>query len=173
MVPSDIGLACTAPTSRYPDGRTATSAGYWAHKAVRQEPCKACRLGHLEYGTSTRARAAERRRSDPNATAPACAGPSKKHPEGRTGTVAGFMAHVYYGEKSCEPCLRGNAAASAAYKAADPEGHLGMNLKYKYQLSVDDYLEILDRQGGRCAICRTNAPTDVRTNRFQVDHDHR
>lgn len=38
----------------------------------------------------------------------------------------------------------------------------------KFDLSSDDYMRLLHRQGGRCGICR-NRP---RTRRFAVDHDH-
>lgn len=38
----------------------------------------------------------------------------------------------------------------------------------KFDLSGDDYMRLLHRQGGRCGICRRRP----RTRRFAVDHDH-
>ncbi|MCT2591142.1 endonuclease VII domain-containing protein [Streptomyces sp. N2-109] len=42
----------------------------------------------------------------------------------------------------------------------------------KYRLSLEAYRAMLAEQGGACAICKVGAPTDIRTNRFHVDHDH-
>jgi hypothetical protein len=49
---------------------------------------------------------------------------------------------------------------------------LRSNLWYKYRLSVDAYEALLESQGRACAICRIDTPTDIRTSRFHVDHDH-
>ena len=44
------------------------------------------------------------------------------------------------------------------------------HIRRTYGISADDYLRILARQGGRCAICgRANG----RTRRLSVDHDHK
>ncbi len=39
------------------------------------------------------------------------------------------------------------------------------HLKYKYGLTIQDYDELLDTQGGVCAICSSEA-------KLVVDHDH-
>jgi hypothetical protein len=39
-------------------------------------------------------------------------------------------------------------------------------------MTLDDYRARLETQGGKCAVCRVDAPTDFRTRRFHVDHDH-
>lgn len=52
---------------------------------------------------------------------------------------------------------------SRAYNSANK---LAIRLK-KYGLSETDYYEILQRQGGLCAICRRKTET------LHIDHDHR
>jgi hypothetical protein len=103
----------------------------------------------------------------------ACEQPTRRHPKGRTGTRAGYLAHYYRKEPSCPECLLGNAAQVAADRIADPELTLRSNLWKKYRLSLTDYRELLRQQDGKCAICKVDAPTDIRTSRFHVDHDHR
>jgi hypothetical protein len=39
-------------------------------------------------------------------------------------------------------------------------------------MSLEDYYALLEKQDGKCAICRVAAPRDIRTSRFHVDHDH-
>lgn len=88
-----------------------------------------------------------------------------------------------HGRKArCRPCL---ARASAPRNARlveerkrrlreDPSYRLVVregNLRFKYGMSLDDYAAMLQRQGGRCAICGTTEPGP--TGHFHVDHDHR
>lgn len=102
----------------------------------------------------------------------ACAVPTSRNPKGRTGTTAGYLAHYYVKEEACEKCRVGHAAQIFAKRREDPEINLRSNLYYKYRLPLERYREILERQGGCCAICGVDAPTDIRTDRFHVDHDH-
>lgn len=101
-----------------------------------------------------------------------CATPSPKYPNGRTGTRAGYMAHYYAGEPACSECLVGHASQVALDRAADPEISLQSNLWYKYRLTLEQYYALLEAQDGKCAICRIPTPSDIRTSRFHVDHDH-
>lgn len=103
----------------------------------------------------------------------ACVKPSKKYPNGRTGTRAGYMAHYYLKETACKDCVRGHAAEQAMKRVTHPEVVLQSNLWYKYRMTLKQYREMLSAQGGCCAICRVSTPTDIRTDRFHVDHDHR
>lgn len=48
----------------------------------------------------------------------ACAKPTKKNPQGRTGTPAGYLAHLGVGEQPCEACKAAHGAKSAARKAS-------------------------------------------------------
>ena len=42
------GMACHKPTSKYPNGRTGTSAGYNAHRTAGESSCAPCRKAHSE-----------------------------------------------------------------------------------------------------------------------------
>jgi len=47
-------------------------------------------------------------------------------------------------------------------------------LKKKYGIDGDKYLEILAEQGGRCAVCQSEKPSSgEHPKRFAVDHCHR
>lgn len=147
--------ACLTPTPEHPDGRRGTVAGYIAHITAGQDPCQGCR-----------------RAADSHDWPSVCARPTRKYPNGRTGTRAGFHAHKYAQEAACEACLKGGAATQAQRRTADPELALRGTLWAKYRLSLEAYKAMLAEQGGACAICRVPSPTDVRTSRFHVDHDH-
>lgn len=56
----------------------------------------------------------------------------------------------------------------ATYHAEHREELHGYHLKAKYGLSLEDYTALLEKQGGRCAVCGT--PPDGR--RLSVDHNH-
>lgn len=46
-------------------------------------------------------------------------------------------------------------------------------LKSKYGITVDDYKEMLEQQGGKCAICGTDDGKSAKnTKTFSVDHCH-
>jgi Recombination endonuclease VII len=45
-----------------------------------------------------------------------------------------------------------------------------IDLERKYHLTLEQYQEMLERQGGRCAVC-SRTPED-NSRRFAVDHDH-
>lgn len=51
-----------------------------------------------------------------------------------------------------------------------PEANRANSLMRRYLLSVDEYDEMLEAQGGVCAICETSVPGGH--GRFHVDHDH-
>jgi hypothetical protein len=68
--------------------------------------------------------------------------------------------------------MAGNTATVKQERRADRTMSLRSNLRYKYRLSMEAYEALLDAQGGACAICKVDTPTDVRTSRFHVDHDH-
>lgn len=59
----------------------------------------------------------------------------------------------------------------------DPEKYRVMqkrnHLRKKYGLSLEEYQELFDRQGGRCAICREGPDGAGRKyGHLNVDHDH-
>ncbi len=45
-------------------------------------------------------------------------------------------------------------------------------LRSHYGITQSDYLLILESQGGRCAICRTDSPETKWHKTFSVDHCH-
>lgn len=49
---------------------------------------------------------------------------------------------------------------------------LGYDLKRKFGISLNDYNEMLHRQGGACAICRSKNVGRSDGIKFAVDHDH-
>ena len=102
-----------------------------------------------------------------------CEKPTRTHPDGRTGTRAGYLAHYYAGEPGCDACMRGNRTQVAADRVANEEQVLKGNLRTKHNLSLERYREILAAQDGKCAICAADHPADIRARRFHVDHDHK
>lgn len=159
------GFVCALPTATNVHARTGTNAGYYAHKRAGEEPCDSCRTA---YNVAQAGRRYRRAPGDGSA----CSVPTRQYPEGRTGTTSGYMAHYNANESPCRACVDGHAAAVKAKRVADPEEHLRVNLASKHKMTLAKYRELLAAQGGRCAICRTDAPTDVRTIRFHIDHDH-
>lgn len=138
------------------NGSTGTVDGFVAHATAGQVPCLPCREASRV----------------PGAYGAVCARPTRLHPNGRTGTRAGYMAHVYAEETPCPACLDGNAANAARERADDPLIALRDNLWSKYRLTLEAYNDLLAEQDGKCAICGSPDPGDVRAGRFHVDHDH-
>ena len=64
-----------------------------------------------------------------------------------------------------------NAFYSRRWRAANPELAKDHLLKTHYGLPIGDYDRMLSTQGGKCAICGTEA-SGLRGMRFHVDHDH-
>jgi len=90
----------------------------------------------------------------------ACSRPTKAHPTGRTGTNAGYMAHYKAGEDACPSCL----PASGGNYSADKRRRA---LLRRHGLTEQAYVEMVEEQGGRCAICGR-----VPDGRLYIDHDH-
>ena len=74
-------------------------------------------------------------------------------------------------EPYCKPC---KDARSIAWRKANPERLAAQNrrksLKKKYGITVEQYDEMLEAQGGRCACCGTDTPGGKGA--FHVDHCH-
>ena len=62
--------------------------------------------------------------------------------------------------------------AAKAWSDANPEKRKTQRVK-KYGIDGSEYDAMLARQGGVCAICRSNHPGDKRGGSFHVDHCHR
>lgn len=67
------------------------------------------------------------------ASATACSIPTKKHPAGRTGTTAGYIAHLKASEDACAACRQAQAAKTAVRRGADAEGYAA------YRQALSDY----------------------------------
>lgn len=63
----------------------------------------------------------------------------------------------------CKECTK-------LFKANNPEIKAGHLLKWRYGISLDDYLSLLKKQNNSCAICGTSACESG--NKFSVDHNH-
>jgi hypothetical protein len=120
---------------------------------------------------------------------PACARPTRLYPEGRTGTDAGYTAHLKAGESACAPCQEARRARGSQRTPGKPRtDHLKRtpeqrraeyqrniatryraNLK-KHGLTSEQYDALLAAQGGGCAICKGTTPYG--RGRFHIDHDH-
>lgn len=71
----------------------------------------------------------------------------------------------------CNPCRQReayHADVERSRKAAYKRAHY---LKHKYGMTLEDYEQRLENQGGVCAICEREEPGFGRR-RFHVDHDH-
>lgn len=69
----------------------------------------------------------------------------------------------------CITCERARQKAAKRAKAdADPLYHRGLWLKYAYGMTLDQYDELLESQGGVCAACRGTCSKEY----LSVDHDH-
>lgn len=76
----------------------------------------------------------------------------------------------YFGE--CKACSRSRAKEwGRARRSADPRYATDVALRTKYGIALADYEQLLEDQGGQCAICGAAEPGG-RGERFHVDHDH-
>lgn len=66
-----------------------------------------------------------------------------------------------------------HTASSLRWTSEHPERKMAAELRRLYGLSYEDYLQLLERQAGVCAICK-RPPTKVTRldRRLHVDHDH-
>lgn len=123
-----------------------------------------------------------REQIDMTEVTPACFQATKKYPQGRTGTLAGYQAHRAKRETACDPCRLANNANTARYTEANKasmrrryaenrEHYAYRAIRQKYTLSKEQYAALLQAQGGGCAICGTDRPGN-RSQLLNVDHDH-
>ena len=67
-------------------------------------------------------------------------------------------------------CAECSCAQKKLLHSKDPLKSKNANLKRYYGITFNDYLEILEAQNGRCAICGTDTPNGKGV--FHVDHCH-
>ena len=56
------------------------------------------------------------------------------------------------------------------WRKNNPDKHKSQLLRHKFGITYEEYIEILNQQKNKCAICETQQ-VDVKK-RFAVDHDH-
>jgi hypothetical protein len=74
----------------------------------------------------------------------------------------------------CKPCVKEYTRVyrkGPVRRAWVKKARRKMDFSYRYGLTVDQYDDLLAKQGHTCAICRTTKPLG-RWGRFVVDHDH-
>ena len=83
----------------------------------------------------------------------------------------------------CKPCAVAKVTASRhkdptshrrsskAWREKNPEWHADNHARWKYGVERGTYAQMLEAQGGRCAICKTDNP-GPRLSRFHIDHCH-
>jgi hypothetical protein len=59
---------------------------------------------------------------------------------------------------------------SCSKKCREKKAERTFNLRHKYGLTIEEYEQRLNQQGGVCAICKKAEPA---RRRYAVDHDHR
>lgn len=79
-----------------------------------------------------------------------------------------------YPDRAARVDQRSSERARQLYaSSAEHRFRVAMNgVENKYGITREQYADMLERQGGRCAICRTDKPGGKRRI-FSVDHDHR
>ena len=82
------------------------------------------------------------------------------------GTWAAYQQHKLKGEQPCDQC----GEAMRAYHHTRYEHRRKYLLKRKYNLTDEDFWQMLANQDGRCAICRSTDPG--RWDMWYVDHNH-
>jgi len=79
----------------------------------------------------------------------------------------------YYKDKRLKSGLRGQCkeCRRKVEKARSPKVHKMWKIKTNYGLTEEQYYGLIDKQGGRCAICRTTF-SSLKSRHIHVDHDH-
>lgn len=70
----------------------------------------------------------------------------------------------------CRGCM---SDLHAEWRKRNPSASRLRNLKSKYGITREDYLSLLDSQGGVCAVCKKEESTGGRSSWLYVDHCHR
>ena len=120
---------CDERSWKYPDGKRGTTAGYSTHKRTRTEPCPEC----LE---ARRSRDRELyRQKGPAALGPAgdrdCDERTRKFPNGKRGTTAGFNTHKRKGSDPCPECLEAQRAKRREYTNSNYSRYREKKLAYQ------------------------------------------
>ena len=83
-----------------------------------------------------------------------------------------YAAYVYKGKKTCRPeCKECNKKKSALWSKNNPTKRRSILIKCVYGINSEEYRNMLESQGGTCAICHSSSIGGKR-NHFDIDHNH-
>lgn len=80
----------------------------------------------------------------------------------------------FHNTKNPAYCITCSREYQRERRGRNPEGYRIQKMRQRlrrFSMTVEQFEEMLDRQGGGCAICGTDV-TSVATHRLSVDHDH-
>ena len=81
-----------------------------------------------------------------------------------------FANHRSSKDKRYPLCKICAAEATGQWRRDNPEREKANKLRRDHGMTLNEYDELYNSQGGRCAICDTDTP--LGRGRFHVDHDH-
>lgn len=139
----------------------ASGAGYQRHRKLGESVCDECKAAYARY------RGRRRVNSKGNVDEFICRKSTSKYPSGRTGTVAGYHAHVSVGGTPCEKCTK---AVNEYNKRMDRAGLVKLVKPLRVRkLSEKEhyYLTQSEKQHNSCAICGVE---DNGPKRHHIDH---
>lgn len=84
------------------------------------------------------------------------------------------LDHFWKGQSSCIPCSK--MLQKTRWNSRTPLKRLEQHLKYKYGVTHSEFLKAWEKQGGCCAICKSELPDlmtyDNRKRGYAIDHNH-
>lgn len=82
------------------------------------------------------------------------------------------LADQYRLEK--EPRCRGGVSMRSVCRPCDDVRRWKGDIKYRYGITHEEYVALVEKQGGKCAICSSDKSNNSRTSsRLFVDHCHK
>lgn len=93
---------------------------------------------------------------------------------GRRKNVTKFSLHntngYIYRHKICKQCRK---EWMVNWRKSHPEANRKAALKRDFNITIEDYNNLLVKQKGRCAICGKTDPGYKNRKNFCIDHDHK
>lgn len=92
----------------------------------------------------------------------------KSQVKSRSRTIEGKLARRAY--ESTDQYRHNKALREKRYRQENPDGYKDSRLRSTFNITLSEYNDLLDKQGGGCAVCRAK-PSDQKRS-LHVDHDH-